>query len=86
MRLFEKLLFIFCLFVSLISAQAQYRFDSWTTDEGLPQNSVLSVIKNGAVTNFDEFSTSNKRNPQSFYEDRSGRVWTGFATGGGWFF
>src|SRR6185503_16848091 len=27
------------------TASAQYRFDSWTTDNGLPQNSVLSIIQ-----------------------------------------
>src|SRR6185369_2499222 len=27
------------------SATAQYRFDSWTTDNGLPQNSIFSIIQ-----------------------------------------
>lgn len=45
MRLSVKLFTIFCLFVPLIAAQAQYRFDSWTTDDGLPQNSVLSITQ-----------------------------------------
>src|SRR5262249_51920809 len=27
------------------NAMAQYRFDSWTTDNGLPQNSVNSIIQ-----------------------------------------
>ena len=27
------------------SAAAQYRFDSWTTDNGLPQNSISSIIQ-----------------------------------------
>jgi len=27
------------------SAIAQYRFDSWTTDNGLPQNSIFSIIQ-----------------------------------------
>ncbi len=27
------------------SATAQYRFDSWTTDNGLPQNSIYSIIQ-----------------------------------------
>ena len=37
-----------CLFVYLCSAfhvVAQYRFDSWTTDNGLPQNSVLAILQ-----------------------------------------
>ncbi|MEJ7700103.1 MAG: two-component regulator propeller domain-containing protein [Pyrinomonadaceae bacterium] len=29
----------------LYTAQAQYRFDSRTTDEGLPRNSVLSITQ-----------------------------------------
>ena len=32
-----------CLSNALVSAQ--YRFDSWTTDNGLPQNSVLSILQ-----------------------------------------
>src|SRR5437868_3752674 len=35
---------VFCL-VAATTAQAQYRFDSWTTDNGLPQNSVYSIIQ-----------------------------------------
>ena len=32
--------------ISLISAaRAAYRFDSWTTDDGLPQNSVFSILQ-----------------------------------------
>jgi ligand-binding sensor domain-containing protein len=27
------------------TAEAQYRFESWTADEGLPQNSVRSIIQ-----------------------------------------
>ena len=27
------------------TATAQYRFESWTADEGLPQNSVYSIIQ-----------------------------------------
>ena len=34
-------LLILCAF----SAQAQYRFDNWTTDNGLPQNSVSSITQ-----------------------------------------
>lgn len=39
---------LFFLLVSLISpnsAQAQYRFDAWTTEHGLPQNSVLAIAQ-----------------------------------------
>ena len=45
MRLLNKLCFVFWLFVPLITATAQYRFDSWTADNGLPQNSVYSIVQ-----------------------------------------
>jgi len=34
---------ILCL--CCIYAQAQYRFDHWTTDDGLPQNSVNALVQ-----------------------------------------
>ncbi len=33
------------LLLIVLSAQAQFRFDSWTTDDGLPQNSVFSIVQ-----------------------------------------
>jgi len=45
MRLFNKLFLGFYLCFCFTAAQAQYRFDSWTTDNGLPQNTVLSIVK-----------------------------------------
>jgi len=33
------------IWLSTATASAQYRFDSWTTDNGLPQNSVRSIIQ-----------------------------------------
>ena len=43
MNLLKRLLL--CLFFSFLSAQAaaQFRFDSWTTDDGLPQNSIFTI-------------------------------------------
>ncbi len=35
-------LYILCF---VLFTQAQYRFDSWTTDDGLPQNSVYSITQ-----------------------------------------
>ena len=35
------------LLLFAVAAQAQYRFDSWTTDDGLPQNSVFSILQTG---------------------------------------
>src|SRR6185503_8180926 len=33
------------IWLSTATAMAQYRFDSWTTDNGLPQNSVRSILQ-----------------------------------------
>lgn len=38
--LLDKLFLSFCLRFPLIAARAAYRFDSWTADDGLPQNMV----------------------------------------------
>ncbi len=34
-----------CLLFLVLMARAQYRFDSWTTENGLPQNSVYSILQ-----------------------------------------
>ena len=34
-----------CMLAGSATAQAQYRFDAWTTDNGLPQNSVYSILQ-----------------------------------------
>ena len=36
---------VFALLCPLSSALAQYHFDSWTADNGLPQNSILSILQ-----------------------------------------
>src|ERR1044071_4669287 len=36
-------LFLIILLRLAVAAQGQYHFDSWTTDSGLPQNSVNSI-------------------------------------------
>ena len=41
----RKLLLCFCLCLLLTAAQAQYRFDQWTADDGLPQNSVNGIVQ-----------------------------------------
>jgi ligand-binding sensor domain-containing protein len=33
------------LFFAVSSVSSQYRFDQWTTDDGLPQNSVFSILQ-----------------------------------------
>jgi ligand-binding sensor domain-containing protein len=48
MRRFIIPSFIACLIVLALSAtrvQADYRFDSWTTDNGLPQNVVYAITQ-----------------------------------------
>lgn len=43
---FLRILFSIALsFFIVLSTQAQYRFDQWTTDDGLPQNSVFSILQ-----------------------------------------
>ena len=41
----KKWLIFLCVFSAVSTAKAQYRFDSWTTDNGLPQNSVFSILQ-----------------------------------------
>jgi signal transduction histidine kinase/ligand-binding sensor domain-containing protein len=41
----KKLLICFCLALGVTAAKAQYRFDQWTTDTGLPQNSVYDMTQ-----------------------------------------
>ena len=41
----KKLLICSSLVLSVATAKAQYRFDQWTADDGLPQNSVYSIAQ-----------------------------------------
>jgi signal transduction histidine kinase/ligand-binding sensor domain-containing protein len=45
MRLSKKLLYLLFLCLGSYAAPAQYRFDHWTTDNGLPQNTVGSILQ-----------------------------------------
>jgi signal transduction histidine kinase/ligand-binding sensor domain-containing protein len=38
-------LFFFCAFFNWQEAKAQYRFDSWNSESGLPQNSVNAILQ-----------------------------------------
>ena len=71
-----------CLLASSATAQAQYRFDNWTTEHGLPQNSVLAITQthdgylwlatyNGLVR-FDgmRFTVFDKNNTKAFKTSR----------------
>jgi ligand-binding sensor domain-containing protein len=65
-----------------IVAAAQYRFDSWTTDNGLPQNTVRAVTQtpdgyiwfttSDGLVRFDgvKFSIFSKSNSQNFPTNR----------------
>jgi ligand-binding sensor domain-containing protein len=33
------------LLLGVLAAQAQYRFDHWTTDNGLPNNSIWMILQ-----------------------------------------
>ena len=80
---------LLCISFSLffrVSVAAQYRFDTWTTDEGLPQNSVTGIVQsddgyiwgatNGGIIRFDgiRFKVFNKSNAKGLRENRVFRV------------
>src|ERR1051325_3357764 len=44
-RLVSLLLAVLTLTLFALDAEAQYRFDHWTTENGLPQNSVRSLLQ-----------------------------------------
>jgi len=45
-RMKLRLLLAVCVFfTALTTARAQYQIESWTTDKGLPQNTVHSVVQ-----------------------------------------
>lgn len=72
---------VWCLLSAAI-AFAQYRFDNWTTDNGLPQNSVLAITQTrdgylwlatlDGLVRFDgvRFSVFNKRNTPQLPSNR----------------
>ena len=37
----------FCVCLCVRAAMAQYRFDQWTADNGLPQNSIFGIVQTG---------------------------------------
>lgn len=82
MRPSHKLILIIILSIGLIDARAQYRFDSWTTDDGLPQNTVSSITQSpegyiwfatgDGLVRFDgvKFRVFNKSNSTNFPTNR----------------
>lgn len=80
---FYRFLFgIFLLSFATLNVSAQYRFDRWTTDEGLPQNTVNGLIQSrdgyiwgvttGGIIRFDgvRFKVFNKTNTEGLNESR----------------
>ena len=76
----------FILFGLNITTSAQYRIDRWTTDEGLPQNSVNGLIQSrdgyiwattyGGIVRFDgvRFKVFNRSNTKGLEESRFYRL------------
>jgi ligand-binding sensor domain-containing protein len=72
------------LWLLALQAQAQYRVDRWTTDDGLPQNSINSLVQtrdgylwlttNDGLVRFDgvRFTVFNKANTSAFFSNRLG--------------
>jgi signal transduction histidine kinase/ligand-binding sensor domain-containing protein len=84
---FPKLLAVFSLlFSAILTNPAQYRIDRWTTDEGLPQNSVISLIQSrdgyiwaatyGGIVRFDgvRIKVFNRSNTKGLDESRFTKV------------
>jgi len=81
-NILKKLLLCFCLCFGFIEAAAQYRFDHWTADNGLPQNSVRDIVqtRNGylwlatldGLVRFDgvRFTVFNKSNSPGIISNR----------------
>ncbi len=82
MCLSKKLLFCFLLCFPLVAAKAQYHFDQWTTDNGLPQNSVRRIVQTSdgyiwfttldGLVRFDgvRFTVFNKSNSKNLLSNR----------------
>ena len=89
MNLKRKLLLGFCLMVGIAASSAvssavfgQYRFDTWTTDNGLPQNGVRQITQTpdgylwfttfDGLVRFDglRFTTFNKSNTKGISNNR----------------
>jgi signal transduction histidine kinase/ligand-binding sensor domain-containing protein len=92
-----RMLLLFALFGFPSAATAQYRFDIWTTDNGLPHNSIRGLLQtrdgylwvttvNGAARFFNKSNTpgitTNSFSFLAMWEDRRGTLWMGTADGG----
>lgn len=91
--LISAFLSLFCL---NLTTTAQYRIDRWTTDEGLPQNSIINLIQSrdgyiwaatyGGIVRFDgvRFKVFNRSNTKGLEESRFVQV-VGDKAGRIWF-
>jgi signal transduction histidine kinase/ligand-binding sensor domain-containing protein len=82
LRLQRFLSLLSLLLTAVFTIPAQYRFDRWTTDEGLPQNSVNGIIQSrdgyiwavtrGGIVRFDgvRFKVFNRSNTRGLDESR----------------
>lgn len=89
------ILLIICTLLCAVSMSAQYRLDSWTTDDGLPQNGVRAIAQqpNGYLwfTTFDglvrfdgiKFTVFDKNNSKGIVSNRFSVV-KAFADGSLW--
>lgn len=81
-NLLKKLFLGFCLCLGAAEAQAQFRIDQWTADDGLPQNSVYGIVQTAdgylwlatvdGLARFDgvQFSVFNKSNSPGIVNNR----------------
>ena len=82
MNLSKRIFLCLCLCLLFSAARAQYRFDSWTADETLPQNSVRAMLQTSdgyfwlttldGLVRFDgiRFTVFNKSNSKSLPGNR----------------
>ena len=87
LRLRRLLLGVLHILFFAFSAQGQFRFDHWTTDDGLPQNSVYSIVQTtdgylwivtlDGLVRFDgvKFKVFNKSNSPNFNNNRLQNVY-----------
>jgi len=72
------LLFAFCWAIFVSEVSAQYRFDSWATNNGLPQNSVNSILQTRDgylwLTTFDGLVRYNGAQFTVFNHTNSGEI------------
>lgn len=81
-RLFRSALFVYLTLAAALAVAGQYSFDTWTTDDGLPQNGVRQITQTpdgylwfttfDGLVRFDgvRFTTFNKSNTKGIINNR----------------